>query len=385
MQYISAYPYLSTIVLVLAVNFACKRIFGLKNSPLSYALLFVFSAVGQACSPFSGPVNKDKSDSYYYSKKKGEIRYSPMGNWFELGNSKVDSADVESFEVIDRDFGKDRSHIFYKRHVIDSEVDKETFRVEGFLCFDKDKVYVPIEYTPFDLRERMPENRYMMVIDRANPETYVKIDEDWSKDDTYYFYNYQRVDVDYQTFEVLNNRFARDKNKVFLLKTFSLLDSSIDPATARKVNERYIVDKDYIYDFQQYRESVEVDSLVSFRCFDSNSINIIGENFLLFDDKVVFDGDELPGVDSRSFQVVKDHYSKDKNHVYAGSKMIEGADPASFEVLETIFYSKDKNYVYGGGILIENADVETFEPIDLNNSILYKDKNHTYQWGKIIK
>ncbi|MBL6444946.1 DKNYY domain-containing protein [Fulvivirga sp. 29W222] len=357
----------------------------LKHSPISYLLLFVFSSIGQACSPFEGPVDKEKSDSYYYSKSKKEVRYSPMGNWFELGNSKVDSADVESFEVIDRDFGKDKNHVFYKTQIIDSEVDKETFIVKEFLCFDKNRVYVPIDYTPYDLRGLLPENRYMMVIDRANPKTYVKVDSDWSKDDANYFYNYQRVDVDYQTFEVINDHFAKDKNMVYLLKSFSLLESSVDPATAQRVDERYIVDKNNLYDFQQYRESEEVDSLVSFKCFDSNSLNFLGKSFLLFDDKVIFDGVELPDVDSRSFKVVKDYYSKDKNHVYAGSKIINGADPASFEVLETTFYSKDKNHVFGEGILIEEADAETFGPIDLNKNILHKDKNHTYQWGKIVE
>ncbi|RLK02522.1 hypothetical protein C8N27_1664 [Tenacibaculum discolor] len=38
--------------------------------------------------PFAGPVDKSISDSYYYSKSKRNICYSPMGNWFELGKEK---------------------------------------------------------------------------------------------------------------------------------------------------------------------------------------------------------------------------------------------------------------------------------------------------------
>ncbi|UII33526.1 DKNYY domain-containing protein [Fulvivirga ulvae] len=383
MYYLTTYPYLSAIILALVVNLIFKKVFMLKNSPLSYLLIFIFSAIGQACSPFAGPVDKEKSDSYYYSKLKREIRYSPMGNWFALGNSKVDSADVSSFEVIDRDFGKDKDHIFYQDHIIDGEVDRETFKVKEFLCFDKNGVYLPVRYIADDLREKVPDGRYMFAIVEANPKTFVKLDQDWSKDDASYFYNYQKVDVDYQTFEVINGHFAKDKNKVYLLKSFSIRESAIDPATAQKVDERYIVDKDSIYDFQQYLNGVEVDSLVSFKCYDSNSINFLGENFLLFDDKVVYDGVELPGVDSRSFRVVKNYYSKDKNRVYCGNRVIDGADPESFEVFEHMFYSKDKYNVYGDGIVIKEADAETFEPVNTDKSVLYKDKNHTYQWGKI--
>ena len=64
---------------------------------------------------FSGAVDEDKSDSYYYSYDKQQIRYSPMGNWFELGNTLIEGADVETFEVLARDFAKDKNNIYFSK------------------------------------------------------------------------------------------------------------------------------------------------------------------------------------------------------------------------------------------------------------------------------
>jgi hypothetical protein len=40
-------------------------------------------------------------------------------------------------------------------------------------------------------------------------------------------------------------------------------------------------------------------------------------------------------------------YAKDKNDVYFGHEIIQGADPDSFEVIDLAeWLAKDKNYVY---------------------------------------
>lgn len=101
-----------------------------------------------ACNPFRGPVNKTLSDSYYYNRLKNAIHYSPMGNWFALGNTKM-AANVETFEVLDRDFGKDKDKIYYKDKDITHEADYATFRALDGKGYDKDHVYVtlnPIEH-----------------------------------------------------------------------------------------------------------------------------------------------------------------------------------------------------------------------------------------------
>ena len=78
---------------------------------------------------FSGPVNKELSDSYYYSYNTKKIRYSPMGNWFSLGNSLIEQADVDTFEVLSRDFARDKNHIYFRSDIISNQVAYATFEV----------------------------------------------------------------------------------------------------------------------------------------------------------------------------------------------------------------------------------------------------------------
>jgi len=116
-------------------------------------------------------------------------------------------------------------------------------------------------------------------------------------------------------------------------------------------------------------------------------------------------------MDKKSFQKIGEFYAKDKNHVYcnicldettashsdmsAGQKrkfaihmmqykLIKGADPQAFEVMEVAMFSHDENYVYYAGILIEGADVKSFKPIKPTNplyssNMLYsKDDKHAF-------
>ena len=70
-------------------------------------------------------------------------------------------------------------------------------------------------------------------------------------------------------------------------------------------------------------------------------------------------------------------YAKDKNRVYHYNRVIEGADPASFEKLEK-WYVKDKNHVYNAHNshqIYENYDASTF--VILGNWFV-KDKGGVY-------
>ncbi|MEK9175222.1 MAG: DKNYY domain-containing protein [Patescibacteria group bacterium] len=70
------------------------------------------------------------------------------------------------------------------------------------------------------------------------------------------------------------------------------------------------------------------------------------------------------------------YYAKDKNHVYAGGKILLKADPVTFTLSESFFpYTKDKNYVWIAGHMIDKADAPTFVILNL---FYTKDKNQVY-------
>ncbi|TDQ27519.1 DKNYY domain-containing protein [Tenacibaculum caenipelagi] len=387
MNFITNHPYISIIIIIFILNSIIKKITRAKHSPIAKVFLFFIAIISQACSPFAGPVDKSVSDSYYYSKSKSNICYSPMGNWFELGNTKL-NADVKSFKVLGREFGKDKNHVYYKSHIIDNEVDIATFYVDkdNYICFDKNNVYVAFNYLPYDFNKANQEKNHLWKVAKANPETFQKIDYDWSKDDNHFFYNYVPIDADYTSFKVLNENFAKDKNKVYSLKTYELLPAlTIDPATTKKINDRYIADKNNIYDFQEYQNSELVDSLISIPHQNIDDLKILEDKFLLFDNNVIYDGVKIKNVDVSSFQIIQFPYSKDKNHVFYYGDIIEKADPKTFSILETSFYAKDKNHVFVYGKLLKEADVATFGPTNEKHSLLHKDKNHTYRGDEIVE
>jgi hypothetical protein len=106
-------------------------------------------------------------------------------------------------------------------------------------------------------------------------------------------------------------------------------------------------------------------------------------------------------IDSETFEILdgKGEYSKDKKNVYYRAKVLEGADPETFELLEygtedysSAYYTKDKDHVFCSKEIFKDAsgeysdftkvaDVTTFQ---LLNEWYAKDKNHVYNSGEII-
>lgn len=114
-----------------------------------------------------------------------------------------------------------------------------------------------------------------------------------------------------------------------------------------------------------------------------------------FNSAYFFDGHRnilVKGVDADSFECLEANrtetggwlYGKDKNNVYFGPKMLEGADPDSFEVLKFGYYAKDKNKAWANGVLLADADGASFEFFFANsgNGVPFrfagKDKNNVY-------
>lgn len=103
----------------------------------------------------------------------------------------------------------------------------------------------------------------------------------------------------------------------------------------------------------------------------------------------------LPEADAASFELLADHsFARDRHHVYYLSTnqpfAVEGADPASFEVLER-GYARDRNNIYVveqyvNVLKLEQAHADSFEVTqydDVTKSEA-KDAKHYYYDGKIV-
>ena len=354
--------------------------FSIIISVLILAAVLLFAS----CKQFSGTVNKDLSDNYYYNRDKSAIQYSPMGNWFELGNTKME-ADVASFEVLGRDYGKDKDKVYFKSVDITGEVDYATFRVDDdYFVYDHKHVYIPYDYMPYSLYEDTNPTKELFLIEGADPSTFETIDYDWNKDDKHYFYNCQLVDVDYASFEILNEVASKDKNKVYLHRTKEIITSTIDVASAKALDKHYIVDKNTLYSYSGWEED-SAKAMITIPVKDARTIQLLKDDYLLVDDAVYYENVLMPKADRATFKLWKDtYYGVDKAHIYYLGTAMEGVDLETFHVYDFQAYAKDKNNAFYDGKVMEGVDLATFGPKHEDGFGLFKDKNHIYRGAEIV-
>jgi len=323
-----------------------KTIFKILAAPFLWLL--------QSCSPLGTPVDEEKSNSHYYNTSKSQIRYSPMGNWFELGNSAM-KADVESFEVFNRWLSKDKDHLFFESHIVEnSTIDLATFHVKkgdymGFTGFDKNFVY------SFDKVFKNKSHKGVATkIEGADPKTFKRTTFQWGNDGKYHFYQDSRLNADFHSFEVLNDYFAKDKHRIFsrnndkfeplsaFVDSFQILDES-----AHGIDEQQLYWKPF---FKNKHMGLIT---ISYEKGNRESIKLLSRSFLQIGDSIYYDGLIRTDIDTISFEVIDHSYSKDANYVYYEGQIIEGADPMSFKKMENSYRYHDKNGTYHEGKRVE--------------------------------
>lgn len=112
---------------------------------------------------------------------------------------------------------------------------------------------------------------------------------------------------------------------------------------------------------------------------------------------------EISGADPSSFEVIQpsEHvpawraevFAFDSRAVYFLGKVIPNADPASYVLLSTA-YAKDKNHVWLGTSVIQGADAATFQVLNYSSGCSLrqnpycppdaKDSRQSYVSGKVL-
>lgn len=212
------------------------------------------------------------------------------------------------------------------------------------------------------------------------------------------FPSYYKINADLATFKCLGQEsgyaigYAKDKDNVFYNMKIIL---GADSATAEGLNENYAKDKDYAY----YEDNKITDIGENFRAYfnsPSNDLEAMEKDWYALDNKkVYYFGKPINGADPASFSVIESkghYYSKDKNSLFFRNTKIDNSDPSSFVFLSE-GYSKDKNNVYFTSIydmhpctyeacVVTDADPNSF--LALGNWY-GKDKNNAYYMNNIIR
>ncbi|MCG9793814.1 DKNYY domain-containing protein [Flavobacterium algicola] len=184
-----------------------------------------------------------------YTKKDGKV-YLRSSNEARIGvnYAEVKNADYETFKVIDHnlniDLALDKNHVFIDTSILENADPKTFGHVKDYYWKDKKNVYLlqfgrtdarimGAEPTTFkvikDLLWSLDKNNVYYEFDKlekVTPHLFVAIDENWGKDNRYYYYQTLRVDsLDYESAEIIKSyfmnepakpsKYIKDKNHVF--------------------------------------------------------------------------------------------------------------------------------------------------------------------------
>ncbi|GAB3987305.1 hypothetical protein GCM10028807_07020 [Spirosoma daeguense] len=224
----------------------------------------------------------------------------------------VKDADVDTFSAINKQYGKDSKHVFYRG----------------------------------------------TIIPKADPATFVHLAGDYTKDQANGYFQDQHISDDGAHFAIVPNpaetstnvtaegiAYARDNRYVY--RSTEIVDGA-DPATFAVVpmfNGYYVTyDRRYVYSRDQPIDGAN------------------GSSFRKITELVFTDGrnvwglavgkdtywNRMTAVDIMSLKSAGTYYAQDKKHIYLGNDQLAEADPATF--IETGYLTgKDKNATYQSG------------------------------------
>ena len=182
--------------------------------------------------------------------------------------------------------------------------------------------------------------------------------------------------TDLNTFKILNDKYAKDKNSAYFFGNKSFKD--VDVKTFEVLPNYYSKDKNNVY--RPINEWIhKIDGA------NPKTIKVLSQYYSKDDKNVFYNSDKILNADINSFVVLEgDHsHAKDKNSVYYSGEKIEGANPKTFKVISDGSYSKDDKNVYAGLDIVKGADPQTFKEVSGTNYA--RDKNNLYYYFGDVK
>lgn len=209
-------------------------------------------------------------------------------------------------------------------------------------------------------------------------------------------------DADAKSFESFgfNGSYGKDKNHVYL-KEKRIVHA--DPNTFKILEDKYAKDKDYLFAGTKKIGNISDGYEYLGNGFAKNNLHAFkqgrlikgadGKTFELIDEKGNFARDHqsvfsfgsiIEGSDGPTFRHIEHNFYADKNNVYHGSKKIENASPSSLKVLGNR-YARSGGLVFYQTKIIEGADANSFEVIESSDGKFYaQDKNNKYWYDKKV-
>ena len=211
---------------------------------------------------------------------------------------------------------------------------------------------------------------------------------------------------DTATFEVLDYGFARDKNKGFYkgqaIKTRGTgtiyPQVKTDGITFEALAEGYAHDKDNVYFFNGsnfYKSIIDGADPATFKVLSTWFGKDAYSGYYGWSAILQSDGSTFEVVDTKpTSQYEVTGFTKDAAHVFLNDKMINGADPKTFQVYKNLsdvsgrLFSRDSAHVFWGTSMIPEADPDSFQLVESSTlgmcAPYFKDKSHVFVGTEII-
>lgn len=173
-----------------------------------------------------------------YEEKKGEIYFKWIhgGNWTKE-RTLVKGADASSFKTIKHnvnlELGKDKNHVYYRAQIFNRADPKTFVQVDNYFWKDKNNVYYlnhglqncivkfadPKTFEVFSIDEwAKDKNSIYHKVSKSevyNLKSFTPINENWGKDNKYYYWKTKRLDsLDYESAEIVNTYFRNEQGKI---------------------------------------------------------------------------------------------------------------------------------------------------------------------------
>lgn len=324
-----------------------------------------------------------------YLKENGEIYYKMP--YYEI-KSKVKDVDIESFEPLKEDreligdyYAKDNKYVYFYGKKL-KDVLPEGFETvkENYVKDSKNVYKIEAEITdsiPISSDNKI--NTKKISLDGLDVKTFRALENskdltsiDYFVDKNNIYYAYEDLEkiqgADKNSFEVLGNYIAKDKNNVYY-KGRKM--ENVDSASIKTFGNFIGKDKNRVFYITGNEDIKDVDAksfeiIEDTRYFrDKNNIFVIkysndfpdGQGFI-----------KLPNIDRNSFITLSEEFGKDKNGIYYIGEKINGINPNNIRVIEEM---GQDNYI----LQSENNYYLTFN----SNSDLYDRKNDKIEAKKI--
>lgn len=236
---------------------------------------------------------------------------------------------------------------------------------------------------------------YYSIIPNLEKDNLIVLNDFYVKDNKNVFHLCRKINADVNTFEVIADNFAKDKNGIWYNGYF--VNEEIDINTFEIIqlknevfNYSIAKDKNSLYSTQRSTRIGKYqgysDLLVKLKDSDPQTLSIIDTIWAKDKNNVYEYGKIWSTIDARSFEFLfsdgcNSSFAKDKNNLYnaKGRRVVKGIDGESFVILNE-YWGKDKNVVFNFKTerVMKNLDAETFVVTGENGEA--EDKNYKFQY-----